>query len=82
MATKKKEAEEVVSTPALVSSVAVSPFTIVWNNVVYDFPDTSIRAIPADLYEYLATAGKVEAAESQPVLVAPPTDEVPQTEEA
>lgn len=62
MATKKKASEDAVETPSTVTVVAREPFTIVWNGGVYDFPDSSTKVIPADLYEYLARNGKVEAA--------------------
>lgn len=72
MATKKKASEDAVETPSTVTVVAREPFTIVWNGGVYDFPDLSVRDIPADLYEYLARNGKVEVANVDdigPVLV-------------
>lgn len=78
MATKKKASEDVAETTSGVPVVAREPFTVIWNNSVYDFPDASIREIPEDLYEYLARNGKVEVAQA-PVASAvwlPPTDEV------
>lgn len=75
MATKKKASEDVVDTASTVTAVAREPFTIVWDNGVYDFPDSSPRQIPEDLYEYLARNGKVEAVNVVPVWV-PTVDEV------
>ena len=66
MATKKKASEDAVDTPSTVTVVAREPFTIVWNDGVYDFPDLSVRHIPDDLYEYLARNGKVEVVNVTP----------------
>lgn len=78
MATKKKASEDAVETPSTVTVVAREPFTIVWNGGVYDFPDLSVRGIPADLYEYLARNGKVEVAKVEGVVLdlSPQVDEV------
>lgn len=78
MATKKKASEDAVDTPSTVTVVAREPFTIVWGNGVYDFPDASPRHIPEDLYEYLARNGKVEVAQATVTSAVwlPPTDEV------